>query len=739
MGLTVLITALVAGAGLFVLIAWRERPERDWQTVELRFASDLTTETAAALLSSVAGLPHRASVALDVISDTNGIRHLLHAAPSTLDTLRGQWRGVLPTLRMEEPAKPLPGGWVAGMRLGLSGRYSVLRTDAPVEATAALLGALQPLADGEAIMVRWLLSAGSRPQLPLPSSRRDQRRRPLLTRLAAGELALRPEHLRALRLKYEGPVLAGRGVVAVKAGHPKRAAHLASRIVSVARSRSGAYGRIAVRRIGAKRIFGALERRGVGRGDRYAPGELAALCALPIEGPRVAGLALGTAPLLMPSPQVPSTGRVFGVSTWPGLNKILAQPVIGGLSHALLAGPSGVGKSSLICSLAVQDLQAGRGFLMVDGKGDLAEDVLARIPEKRRRDVLVLDPGREGPVPGLRLFGRSDDVELTADLILAIFADLYRDSWGPLSARWLRAALVLLSHDPAAALADLPFVFSNAAFRRRLIAKLTDPLARQVWASFEAMGPAERAHQLAAPLNKVEELVGRRTVRAVLGQRNPKLDLHEVLATGKVVIVSLAPGRVGSVAARLIGALVVHQFFLAVQARTGMPPEHRRPFFLYVDEPKVLGDIPVPIDSLYELARGMGCGVLLSVQSVVQLPSDLRAAATTNASTLVAFRQNAGDAQLLSRELPGVDSDALQYLGQYETVMRLGLGPGKVTDPASARTLPPSPTTSDPEEIRHASGERYGTDPAEVDAALAERHGTDSQGDAPVGVIRRKP
>ncbi len=131
----------------------------------------------------------------------------------------------------------------------------------------------------------------------------------------------------------------------------------------------------------------------------------------------------------------------------------------------------------------------------------------------------------------------------------------------------------------------------------------------------------------------------------------------------------------------------------------------RRPFFAYVDEPRALGDVNVPLDSLYELARGMGVGITLSVQSLAQLPNDLRAAATTNASTLVAFRQTATDARILSKELPGVSSEGLQNLGKYEAIMRIGLGPGDDTVPVTGRTFPPPAAISDPELVRRASAE----------------------------------
>ena len=66
------------------------------------------------------------------------------------------------------------------------------------------------------------------------------------------------------------------------------------------------------------------------------------------------------------------------------------------------------------------------------------------MPEARRGEVIVLDPGRAGPVPGLRVFGGGDP-ELAGDLVLGMFRSIFIDSWGVRSDKWLRAALVTLA------------------------------------------------------------------------------------------------------------------------------------------------------------------------------------------------------------------------------------------------------------------------------------------------------
>lgn len=728
---------LLGGSGLLGVIIWQERRAGELCSVQVRFGGDVTTEAVLAVLAAVAGLPHNAAVVLEVSGDAHGLTHHLHAPQASLDIVRAQLRGVLPSLRLEPIAASTAADWTAAWRLRWSGAHPVAQTDQVEPTAAALLGVFSQLGQREALRLCWILRATRRPALPQREAARGQTSPPWFLPPPPSV-----EHLRALRGKYAGPLLAGRAVVMVKSGNAQRGRHLLGRVTALLRSRQTSWGRLSVQRQRPRPLDQLV--RSWPHGSLFSPSELAGLIGWPIAAPRIPGLVLSSAPQLLPSPRLPRTGRVFARSDWPGMEtRLLSQPVIGGLSHTLIAGPTGSGKSHLLAHLITQDITAGRGCVVLDGKGDLAQEVLARIPSERQNRVIVLDPGAGLPLPGLKVFGAGSDPELTADLVLGIFRELFADSWGVRSDKWLRAGLTTLAHDSHATLADLPFLFSDAAYRAGLVGRVRDPLLLDTWAAFEAMSAPERTQQLGSPLTKITEVIGRRLVRGVLAQPDPTLDLRAVLQKRQVVIVSLSAGRVGAPAARLIGGLVIHELFQAVQARAGLPPKARRPFFAYIDEPKVLGDMPVPLDSLFELARGLGVGLHLGVQSLAQLPKPVAQAALTNAATIVAFKQAADDAHALARELTELTAEELQGLDRFAVAARLGLGPGDVASVATGVTLPLPVPISDPDAIRRASAERYGRTLEAVDQALAERHGRPTNRPAaaatraPVGRMRR--
>jgi hypothetical protein len=708
------------------------------QTVELRFPRDLAPAAVVDVLRGLSGLPLGSQVVLDVSADRSGVRHFLSASPATVASVRSGLRASVPALRAVpvEPGRGGRGRYTRGVRWRLVPRGGALRDADAERVGAGLLAALQPLSTGERLLVRWVVGPGRWRALPKPASgRRGARDLGLLAELLhdAGPTA---DRLRALRHKQSEPALRARVVVAAAAGHPKRAEHLLGRVSTVLRSVATPHGRLEGRRVSAATRL--LRRPGLGlRPDLLSAAELAGLLGWPAGDVRLPGVSTGAAPLRLADAAIAERGRRVARANWPGQERDLCLSVPGALSHALVAGPTGSGKSVLALRGIVDELAAGRGVLVLDGRGDLAEDVLAAVPKQRADDVIVLDPGAGGPLPGLRLFGRGDDPELLADVVLGVFADLFSDSWGPRSELYLRLGLLTLAHDPVATLADFPFLFSEAAYRRRLVGRLRDPLLTGTWASFEAMGTAERAHVLAAPLNKIMSVIGRRSLRAILAQPKPAVDLAGVMARGQVLIVNLAPGAGGAPAARLLGALVVHALYAATQARARVAPSRRRPFFAFIDEPQVLAHLPVPLDTLLQQARGLGVGLTVAVQSVEALPRDVRHALLTNAATVVAFRQGADDARLLARELDGVAAEDLQVLGQFEVAARLGLGDGAVSAPVTALTFPPPPLVSDPIALRRASAQRYGVDPAEVDAALFARH--KHWDESPIGRMRRQP
>jgi len=717
-----LVAAGAAAAGCGVLLMPRAA---EVERVAVGLPPDLAAEQVEMLLGTVAGLPARARVAFEADGAAGRLGFRLGAAAGELRALRSAVQGFAPGVRLTEAAaEALPAprlrAWV-----GWRGTHVLLRRDQRELAAAALLGVLRGAGRGERVRLVVRLRPVVRPKAP---PYRGEATPGTVGRLVAPVEPLPGDQLRQIRSLYAGPLLNARIEVRVWAASHGRARQLLMQVVAVLRARSGARGRFSVR---SHRF--ALP----GVGTMLAPAELAGVIGWPLDGPDVPGLELVRSPQRLPDAAIPTRGgRCFGVSTWPGMERReLHQPAVGALSHTLILGPTGSGKSSLLLRLLLDDVAAGHGVLLLDMKGDTACDLLERLPAGRAADVVVLDPADSRPVPGLKALAGSSP-ELAADLWVGLFRNLFADSWGVRSERYIRLGVQTLALQPQAAITDLPRVFSDAAFRRRLLSRAGEPLLASAWASFEALSPAQQAEHLAAPLGKVQDLIGRRPVRAVLGQPKPRITVAQAMRERRVVVVRLSPGLLGPPTAQLLGGLTVYEVYQAVMARQGMPARARTPFGVYIDEPAVMRLDGVPLDALYELARGMGVGITTATQSVVQLPPGVQHAVLSNAATIATFRAGRRDAAIMAGELPGVDAEQLQHLGTHEIALRLGLRHGTVAAVATARTLPPPAPSCDPDRLRDLAAERYGVAVEQTNAALRERWSdTSSAGaeEAPLG------
>jgi DNA helicase HerA-like ATPase len=60
--------------------------------------------------------------------------------------------------------------------------------------------------------------------------------------------------------------------------------------------------------------------------------------------------------------------------------------------HMYLIGKTGMGKSTVLENMIIDDIRAGYGVAVVDPHGDLAEKIIEYIPTNRIKDVIYFNP-----------------------------------------------------------------------------------------------------------------------------------------------------------------------------------------------------------------------------------------------------------------------------------------------------------------------------------------------------------
>ena len=126
--------------------------------------------------------------------------------------------------------------------------------------------------------------------------------------------------------------------------------------------------------------------------------------------------------------------------------------------HLFVPGKTGMGKSTLLMQMCVSDMQQGHGLCLVDPHGDLAEAVLARVPRRRRNDLVFFDAAATKPLPFNPLEVRPGfDPVLVAEGVLAVFQKLFamETTSAPRLLHILRNSLLTLVEQPDATLLDI--------------------------------------------------------------------------------------------------------------------------------------------------------------------------------------------------------------------------------------------------------------------------------------------
>lgn len=372
-----------------------------------------------------------------------------------------------------------------------------------------------------------------------------------------------------------------------------------------------------------------------------------------------------------------STHSPFGIKDWDRL------------AHIYCIGKSGTGKSTLLLNMAISDIERGNGLAIIDPHGDVADGVLAYIPQNRIEDVVYFNvadfdfPIAFNPLGGVV----AENKHLVAASLIATFKKLWVDSWGPRLEHILRFSILTLLEYPGSTLIDLQHLLTKPNFRKIIVGTVTSSHIREFWTEeFDKYTPGLRAEALSPVLNKLGAFLAHAHVRNIVGQQKSSFHVREIMDSRKILICNLSKGRIGDDASALLGAMLLTSIQSAALARANQPEGARVPFYVYVDEMHSFMTLSFA-DMLAE-ARKYKLGLFITHQYIEQLDERVRTAIFGNVGTLISFRVGARDAEYLARELYPVfrDSD-LVHLPRYAMYLKLMID-GMTSKPFSAVTVP---------------------------------------------------
>jgi hypothetical protein len=396
--------------------------------------------------------------------------------------------------------------------------------------------------------------------------------------------------------------------------------------------------------------------------------------------------------------------------------------------HVYVIGKTGMGKSTLLENMAVQDILNGEGMAFIDPHGSAAETLLNYIPEHRIKDVLYFAPfDTENPVS----FNIMEDVgpdkrHLVVSGLMSVFKKIWIDAWSARMEYILSNTLLALLEYPDSTLLGVNRMLSDKDYRKLVVDNVKDPGVRAFWVD-EFAKYNERYMQEAgdAIKNKIGQFTANPIIRNIIGQPHSSFDIRKIMDEKKILIMNLSKGLIGESNANLLGSMLTTRIYLAAMSRADLSPEKMRDmpnFYFFVDEFQSFAN--ATFANILSEARKYHLNLTIAHQYIEQMEEEVRNAVFGNVGTIVSFRVGPFDAEVLETiftpQFLATDIVNLSFAQIYLTLMIDGIG----SQPFSATTLPPiaPPVQSFRDVAVSASRAQFTKSREEVEAMIHKFH-----------------
>ena len=361
--------------------------------------------------------------------------------------------------------------------------------------------------------------------------------------------------------------------------------------------------------------------------------------------------------------------------------------------HMYVIGKTGMGKSTLLENMAIQDIRNGEGLAFLDPHGGTVEHLLNFIPEDRIKDVVYFAPfDMDHPIA----FNVMEDVgydkrHLVVSGLMATFKKIWEDAWSARMEYILTNTLLALLEYPDATLLGVNRMYTDKLYRQKVVDNVKDPVVKDFWTK-EFANYGDRYTQEATPAiqNKIGQFTGNPLIRNIIGQPKSSFDIRTMMDEKKILIMNLSKGLIGETNMRLLGSMLTTRLFLGAMSRANLRADDlaKLPhFYFYVDEFQNFAN--ETFSEILSESRKYKLNLVIAHQYIEQMEEEVRDAVFGNVGTTVVFRVGPFDAEVLETvfapKFLKEDIVSLDKRQIYLSLMIDGVG----SAPFSAVTIPP--------------------------------------------------
>lgn len=363
----------------------------------------------------------------------------------------------------------------------------------------------------------------------------------------------------------------------------------------------------------------------------------------------------------------------IGIINWRNTNRVFGIRPVDRLQHIYCIGKTGVGKSTMLCNLAVDDIYKGNGIAVLDPHGDVAEKLIAAIPDFRKEDLIYLNASDSALRTGFNpLHGvPKEQRHLAASEVLLMFKKIWGDiGWGARMEYILRYCILTLLEYPTATLLDIQPLLLDSAFRNLVLHYTDEAPILSFWHNeFTNYTASMRAEAISPILNKAGVFNANPTLRRIVGVVDG-INMDDIINTSKILVCNLSKGLIGEDISQILGSLVTTSLQMAAMRRAALAPHERTHFYIFIDE--MHSFVSGSFVTMLSEVRKYGVGLFMAHQYLEQLPEPLQKAVLGNVGTIIAFRLSAQDAKVMAEEFyPVFLQDDFVSLPRFHFYIRL--------------------------------------------------------------------
>ncbi len=292
-----------------------------------------------------------------------------------------------------------------------------------------------------------------------------------------------------------------------------------------------------------------------------------------------------------------------------------------------IMGATREGKSKQLENLFRQFLLSGIGGAVIDPHGYLYDDLLAFCSEQSLRHpeiadrVVLFDPGDSDYIVGLDALQEIPGHDLETLCLSRMYATLKsrgKDTFDdfPTAKVWLQNIYTPLIKKGLTLIEARHLIdrgAKNSEVAKNIVQGTGIDLIEHDWEFYHDSSKKIQYEELLSSINMLRNFVTSPRMELIFGRKDRVLDLRAIMDEGKVLLVNLGSRRLHTDLARLLGTLLVNEFFLTARTRE----EGARPFYLAIDEFE--NYVTQDIADILDQGHKFGLRLILAHHSLEQL------------------------------------------------------------------------------------------------------------------------